>query len=93
MPALPRIHLTLVQKVSIIEKSGLQAFDRKKIAEKHGASKRKDSFGPLYCPRILNLTEIHGNLQVSVLIKKISVMNAIFITNEAWQKVSKITSF
>ena len=39
MPALSRIHLTLVQKVSIIEKSGLPAFDRKKIAEKHGASK------------------------------------------------------
>ena len=45
------------------------------------------------CQRILTLTEIHGNLQGSVLIKKISVLNAIFIANEAWQKVSKTTSF
>ena len=34
MPPLSRIHSTLVQKVNIIEKSGLPVFDHKKIADK-----------------------------------------------------------
>ena len=43
MPPLCRVHLTLSQKISIIEKSGLPGFDQKKIAEKYGVS-----FGSLW---------------------------------------------
>ena len=34
-----RVHLTFVQKIKIIEKSGLPGFDRNKISEKYGVSK------------------------------------------------------
>ena len=39
MTPLPRVNLTLVQKINIIEKSALPGFDHKKIREKCSVSK------------------------------------------------------
>ena len=39
MPSRSRVHLTLEQKIKIIEKSRVPGFDRTKISEKYGVSK------------------------------------------------------
>ena len=68
MPTLFRVHLTLVQKINIIEKCGLPGFDRKlrrNMVPQYNCLnfiEKKTLLDHFFRPRILIHTEIPGKL-------------------------------